>query len=130
MWQLNRFDGGLCNTAVNDNLDVNITSHDDEVKFKRDVGIQWSDKDIINNSFEIPNFSKSIASHLKNSAEARVNDIVQVRKQTFIVIKCFKWDLMIYNIFIFLQYQVICNSCINIINFTENFRSGNNGCGV
>lgn len=95
---MNRFDCGLCNTAVNDNLDVNTTSHDDGVKYKRDVGIQWSDKDIIDNSLEIPNFSKSIDSHLKKSAEARVNVIVQVRKQIFIFIKCFKWDLMIYNI--------------------------------
>jgi len=97
VWQLNRFDGdGLGNIAVNDNLGVNITSHDDKVKYKRDVGIQWSDKDIIDNSFEIPNFSKSVASNLKKSVEARVNVIAQVRKQ--IVIKCFKWDLMIYNI--------------------------------
>lgn len=98
---MDQFDGGFGNTALNDNLGVNITSHDAAVKCRRDVGVQWSDKDIIDGLLEIPKFSKSTSSHLEKSVETRVDGIEQVRKQNIMIIKCFKWDLMIS------RYQVI-----------------------
>lgn len=79
---MDRFDGGLGNTALNDNLCVNITSRDDEVKYRRDVGTQWSYKDIIDYSLEILKFPKSTTSHLKKSVGTRVDGIEQVRKQS------------------------------------------------
>jgi len=82
MLQLDRFDCGLDNTALNDNLGVNITKRDDEVKCRRDVDTQWSYKDIIDGSLEIPKFSKSITSHLKKSVGMKVDGIEQVRKQS------------------------------------------------
>lgn len=82
MLQLDRFDGGLGNTALNGYLDVNITSRDDEEKCRLDVGTQWSYRDIIDYLLENPKFPKSITSHLKKSVGTRVDGIEQVRKQS------------------------------------------------
>jgi len=128
IWQLDRSDGGSCNAALKyENLGVNtITSHVGAVKLKRDVGIQWSDNDIIGDSLEIPKFSKNNSCRLEKSVEIRVDGVEQVRNQN-IIIKCFKWYLMMYNII----YQVINNyDSMVYIRFTENVPSGNNGCGV
>lgn len=79
---MNRFDGGFGYIELNNNLGVNnMTSHVATVKLRRDVGVQWSNSDIIDDSVEIPKFSNSITSPFEKSVGTRVGSIEQVRKQ-------------------------------------------------
>jgi len=83
---LYRFDRSSGNTELNDNLGVNnITSHVAAVKLMRDVGIQWSDNDIIGDSLEIPKSSKSNSCSLEKSVGTRGYGVEQVRKQYMII---------------------------------------------